>query len=67
MQVYCSQKLEESNTMLGELCEVLIDHVECRLKDCLKDRWNLRREQILERVSSTFSSSKRRYLRPAVK
>jgi hypothetical protein len=39
-----SQKLEESNTMFRELRKVLVDHVERRLKDCLENRRDLRRE-----------------------
>jgi hypothetical protein len=67
IQVDCSQKLEESNTMLRELCKVLVDHVKRRFKDCFENRRNLWREQILKQIRSSFSLGMNKYLRPAAK
>ena len=67
VQVDSSQKLEESNTMLRELCKVLVNHVKCRLEDGFKNRGDLWCEQILESIGSMFSLKFRRYLHPTVK
>ena len=61
VQVDCPQKLEESNTMLRELCEVLVDHVKRRFEDCFKNRRDLGREQILEQIGSSFSQQTRKH------
>ena len=67
VQVDCSQKLEESDTMLRELCEVLVDHIKRRFEDRFKNRRDLGREQILEQIGSSFSPGTSKYLRPAAK
>lgn len=67
VQVNCSQKLEESDTMLRELCKVLVNHVKRRFEDGFKNRRDLGREQILEQIRSSFSLGTRKDLRPAVK
>ena len=44
VQVDSTEKLEEADTVFGELSEVLVDHVECRLEDSIQDRRYLRRQ-----------------------
>ena len=45
VQIDRSQEFEESNAMLGELGEVLVDHVERRLEDSIEDCRHILSEQ----------------------
>ena len=48
-----SQQFEEANTMLGEFCKVLVNHVERRFKDGIKNRRHLWCEQGLPITSQS--------------
>ena len=48
IEVYCPEQLEEANTMFWELGEVLINHVQCRFEDCVKNGRNLGCQQRLQ-------------------
>lgn len=47
VQVDCPQQFEEADTMFWELCKVLVDHVQGRLKHSVQYRRDLGREQRL--------------------
>jgi hypothetical protein len=49
-QVNSTKQLEESDTVLGELGKVLVDHVQCWFKYCFQDGGDLRSKERLSYI-----------------
>lgn len=60
VQVDSPKQFEESNSMLWELREVLVDHSECWLKDSIENGRYLRSQQMLRKASKSSIKEKTR-------